>query len=87
MGADLDGSASVMDEGRFGWAPGYDTSGDFKHLPPRARKQAKARQIARRQRWSKAESIRKTWTEEQLRQEQERLDREKEDILASRRAA
>jgi hypothetical protein len=87
MGADFT-DAGVLDEpGWGGGAACIDTSGNLAHVPKRERARAKARQIARHEKWRKAEAIRNTWSEEQVRQEQERLDREKEDILAGRRAA
>lgn len=87
MGADFT-DAGVLDEpGWGGGAACIDTNGNLAHVPKRERARAKARQIARHEKWRRATIARATWTENQHRQEHERLDREKEEILAARRAA
>ena len=86
MGADFI-DAGVMDEpGWGGGAACIDTSGNLAHVPKRERARAKARQIARHEKWRRATIVRATWTQDQHRQEQERLDREIEEF-AARRAA
>ena len=69
----IDDSASVLEEGRHGWAPPLDTSGDFRHLPPNERRAAKQRRREWHEKLRRAEEIRATWTPEQFAEEEERL--------------
>lgn len=59
----IDDSASVLDEGRFGYAAPFDVSGNSCHLPPKERRAAKTRQRARQERWRKAHEVRAEWPE------------------------
>ena len=69
----IDDSASVMEEGRYGYAAPFDCSGDFRHLPPRQRRAAKQRQRERQERWRKAHEARAEWTPEQFEEEEARI--------------
>lgn len=65
----INDSGTVLDEGRFGYAEPFDTSGDFRHLPPAERRAAKKRSYDRKLRWARAHAIRATWTDQQFEQE------------------
>ena len=69
----IDDSASVLQEGQFGFAAGIDTSGDFRHLPKEERRAAKQRRREWHEKLRRAEEIRATWTPEQFEEEEARL--------------
>ncbi|WP_417676727.1 hypothetical protein [Pseudodonghicola sp.] len=81
--ADLFTDTGVMNESGWGSA-GYDESGDFMHLPPKQRREAKRRQLERRDRWQKAAAVRADWTPEQHAAEAARLREEVAANLAAR---
>lgn len=83
----IDDSASVLEEGRHGWAPPFDTSGDFRHLPPRQRRAAKQRQRERQERWRKAHEIRAEWPEWRFKEEESRIRAQIEEWEHNRNAA
>jgi hypothetical protein len=64
-----------------------DLSGEFLHLSPKDRKRAKLKAKARAERWKLAAAVRETWGPEEFAKEAQRLEAEKQAILADRHAA
>ena len=87
--ADLpfDDSASVLEEGRHGWAPPFDTSGDFRHLPKAERRAAKQRRREWHEKLRRAEEIRATWGPEDFAAEEARIAAQIEEWERNRDAA
>jgi len=83
----IDDSASVLEEGRHGYAAGIDTSGDFMHLPKAERTAAKERRRKWRAKLRRAEEIRATWGPKQFAEEEARIAAQIEEWERSRDAA
>ncbi|MBS4011081.1 MAG: hypothetical protein KGZ72_10035 [Roseovarius sp.] len=84
---EIDGGASVLDEPRFGYAAGIDTSGDYMHLSKAARRKAKERARLRKEKWRAAYAVRATWSDADFIAEEARLAAQIEQILEARDAA